>query len=144
MAEAQLNRIWRSTGLKIERIVAPPAADAEGAQAGAAGGKLTRQLKTLESLFSSEPHLVPNGAGAGRKRAAPRVGGARDPRGTDAQKYGAVQGVDAREGVYPVTPAQLQRARELESPERRLGVFRARLPQHFRRQPELVGLARLQ
>ena len=36
-----------------------------------------------------------------------------------------MQCADVREDVYPVAPAQLQRAWELESPERRLGIFRA-------------------
>lgn len=126
MANAQLNRIWKSTGLKIERIVANATTDAGAGDAGAGGGKLTRQLKTLESIFSEEPHLVPGGAAAAasRKRAGRGAGG-REARDTDAHRYGAVQCIDVREDVYPVTPAQLQRARELECPERRLGIFRA-------------------
>lgn len=126
MAEAQLNRTWRVMGLRVERIVASAAAGSACGDAG--GGKLTRQLKTLESIFSDEPHLVPGAAAsaatAARKRGAGR-GGGREARATDARRYGAVQCADVRDDVYPVAPAQLQRARELESPERRLGIFRA-------------------
>ena len=125
MAEAQLNRIWKSTGLKIERIVANATANSGTSDAGAGGGKLTRQLKTLESIFSEEPHLVPGGGAAASRKRAGRGAGGREARGADAQRYGAVQCVDVREDVYPVAPAQLQRARELECPERRLGIFRA-------------------
>jgi len=124
MAEAQLNRIWKSTGLTIERIVANATAEPAAGDAGAGDAKLTRQLKTLESIFSEEPHLVPGGGAASRKRAGRGAGG-RQPREADAHRYGAVQCVDVREDVYPVAPAQLQRARELECPERRLGIFRA-------------------
>jgi hypothetical protein len=128
MAEAQLNRIWKKQGLKIERIVPKAAADAPAGNAAGGGGKLTRQLKTLASIFSDEPHLVPGGEGAAAAAApkrAGRGGGGREARGIDAHKYGTVQCADVREDVYPVAPAQLQRARELENPERRLGVFRA-------------------
>ena len=125
MAEAQLNRFWKSTGLKIERIVPDAARPSAAGASGAGSGKLTRQLKTVESIFRKEPHLLPGGGGAAaaaRKRGA---AAAREPRESDASKYGPVQSVDAREDLYPVAPAQLQRARDLELPERRLAIFRA-------------------